>query len=147
MFVFKLKINLKLDELVRKIRDKNTGLVIKDRTWHLKTYKKCFIGIFFILTFFSYFTGEEAVKWFMTNIEGVDRAQAMVIGDQLIEEKIIHHVVHQQPFRNGFYFYRFQVPLILHSSINYRTGRRRISCAKYEENMDTSASADHDCAE
>lgn len=44
------------ESLVGAVRNPTTGFVVKDRSWRLKSYPKCFIG-------------EEAVKWIQDNVE------------------------------------------------------------------------------
>ncbi len=69
------------------------GIKIKDRNYKFKIYPKCFIG-------------QEAVEWFCANL-GLSTQQAIRLGQRLIDEKWIHHVLDQQNFANDFLFYRF----------------------------------------
>lgn len=75
---------------------------IEDRRWTLKTYKKCWVG-------------EEAVKWMREKVEGVDsEEEAVKLGKLMQSYGLVAHVFHDQPFKNGFFFYRFQ-PRVIHS--------------------------------
>ena len=84
--------NSDLEIIVNKIRDKN-GIEIKDRRYLLKIYHKCFVG-------------SELVYWMMANLS-ISVEQAIKIGQQLVDNKIIHHVHDQHDFENEYLFYRF----------------------------------------
>ena len=81
-----------LETLVSQMRSVG-GIKIKNRRYKLKVYSQCFIG-------------SDAVQWIVENLK-LSREQAVRLGQRLIDEKWIHHVVDQQPFRDGFFFYRF----------------------------------------
>ncbi len=83
-----------LEEIVNKIRG-NNGVEIKDRRHRLKLYSKCFIG-------------SDLVDWMMKDLS-ISLEQAIKIGQQLIDKKIIHHVHDQHDFENKYLFYRFYV--------------------------------------
>nr|MDJ0600358.1 pleckstrin/ G-protein interacting- domain protein [Crocosphaera sp.] len=68
---------------------------IKDRRHRLKQYPKCFIG-------------SDLVDWMIKNLS-ISSEQAVKIGQQLIDKKIIHHVHDQHDFENQYLFYRFYV--------------------------------------
>ncbi len=68
-----------------------TGVAIKDRTFHAKTYPSTFIG-------------SEAAKWLSK--DGFSTNEAMTIGQRMIDLSIMHHVVDEHPFRDGEFFYR-----------------------------------------
>lgn len=75
---------------------------VEDRRWRLKLYKNCFVG-------------EEAVEWIKRNVEGVTtEAQAVKVGTLLQKFGLVSHVVHDQDFQNGYFFYHF-LPRIIHS--------------------------------
>lgn len=69
------------------------GPVVKDRVYHLKKYEECFVG-------------SEAVEWIVRKT-GVERERAVAIGQCLLDLGYLYHVVRGEPFRDGFYFYRF----------------------------------------
>jgi Domain found in Dishevelled, Egl-10, and Pleckstrin (DEP) len=83
---------LNLEELASKMRHIG-GIKIKDRWYNLKVYPRCFVG-------------SEAVAWLIEQMQ-LDQADAIRLGQRLIDEKWIHHVADQQPFQDGFFFYRF----------------------------------------
>lgn len=69
------------------------GLLIKDRRFRLRLYPECFVGA-------------NAVTWMMQT-QGWTRQEAIAAGQSLIDKGYIHHVVDEQPFKDGYYFYRF----------------------------------------
>lgn len=79
-------------QLVNKMRGEN-GLEIKNRNYRLKTYPKCFIG-------------SEAVQWLMKTYQ-TSKAEAIKLGQNLIEQRIIHHVTDDHDFKSDNLFYRF----------------------------------------
>lgn len=83
---------INLEELVTKMRNIG-GLQIKNRRHNLKFYDQCFVG-------------SEAVTWMTENLE-ISREQAIHLGQRLMNEKLIHHVVDQHLFQDTYLFYRF----------------------------------------
>lgn len=71
------------------------GLDIRDRRYRLNIYPLCFIG-------------SEAVDW-LVNHKNCPREEAIEIGQILLEQGIIHHVLDQHPFKDGLFFYRFDL--------------------------------------
>ena len=69
------------------------GLEIKDHHYRLNIYPNCF-------------TGSEAVAW-LVRTQHCTRETAIAIGQQLMAQKIIHHVLDQATFQDGYLFYRF----------------------------------------
>jgi hypothetical protein len=84
--------SLDLNKLVAELRNIG-GIDIRDRRYHLKIYPRCFIG-------------SEAVDWFVNNL-GINRTAAIALGQRLIDERLIHHVVDQHLFKDDQLFYRF----------------------------------------
>ena len=84
--------SIELEDLVSKMRGIG-GIKIKDRRHNLKVYPQCFIG-------------REAVKYFIDNLE-LSADRAIKLGQRLIDEKWIHHVLDRHEFENDFLFYRF----------------------------------------
>ena len=80
-----------LDELARALRD---NVEIKDRRYRLKTYGSCFLG-------------SDAVSWLVSSGVAADVDQAVALGNALLDEGIIHHVVRDHRFKNEPLFYRF----------------------------------------
>ncbi|WP_024750243.1 DEP domain-containing protein [Crocosphaera subtropica] len=83
-----------LDKLIDKIRSEN-GVKIKNRRHRLTLYPKCFIG-------------SDLVDWLTKNLS-ISSEEAVKIGQELIDKKIIHHVSNEHQFENDYLFYRFFV--------------------------------------
>jgi len=74
-----------------------TGVNIKDRWYHLKQYKKCFIG-------------SEAVTWIQEHSKLKVRGEAVLLGQKLMDEGLFRHVVEYHQFRDELLFYTFTTP-------------------------------------
>lgn len=72
------------------------GVASQDRTYRMKKYPNCFLGA-------------EANAW-LSNTLGVSANQAIEVGELLRTMGYFYHVVKQQPFLNGNFFYRFSLP-------------------------------------
>ena len=70
------------------------GIQIKDRQFRLKTYQRCFVG-------------SEATDWLVANLK-IAREEAVQIGQRLIKENWVHHVLDEQAFQDEYFFYRFR---------------------------------------
>ena len=81
-----------LQELVSQMRG-HRGVSIKNRDYNLRFYPKTFIG-------------KEAVSWFKKNLN-LSKDEAIRLGQKLIDQKIVHHVLDKHTFKNEFIFYRF----------------------------------------
>ena len=81
-------------KLVNDLRGEE-GLEIKDRRYRLTLFPSCFIG-------------SEAVEW-MEKQYAVSKSEALRLGQELIQLKIIYHVTNDHDFKNDFLFYRFYV--------------------------------------
>lgn len=86
---------LNLTKLVNDMRLSDGELKIENRRYRLLTYDLCFVGT-------------EAIEW-MQNRYGISKAEAINLGQQLIDAKIIHHVTDEHDFKDGELFYRFYV--------------------------------------
>ena len=84
--------NINLEQLVAKMRNIG-GIQIRDRRYKLKVYPRCFVG-------------SEAVKWLRNHLQ-ISQKEAIAIGNKLMADKWIHHVVDEHPFEDGDLFYRF----------------------------------------
>ena len=84
------KIDLK--ELVREMRDIG-GVKIKDRRYRMNVYPRCMVG-------------SEMTTWMVRRFF-LEEADAVKLGQRLIDEKLLHHVTDSHPFEDGFFFYRF----------------------------------------
>lgn len=83
-----------LDALVTRMRAPG-GLAIRDRRHLLAHYPRCFVG-------------REAVAWLMEH-EEMTRSEAIDAGQRLVERGDLHHVLDEHGFRDGPFFYRFDV--------------------------------------
>ena len=54
------------------------------------------------------FTGSDAVAW-LIQTQDCTREIAIAIGQQLMAQNFIHHVLDQAPFQDGYVFYRFNL--------------------------------------
>mmetsp|Transcript_21277 Transcript_21277/g.30773 ORF Transcript_21277/g.30773 Transcript_21277/m.30773 type:complete len:665 (-) Transcript_21277:99-2093(-) len=68
---------------------------IRDRVYHFKTYEQCFIG-------------EDAVRYMIADGIAGTKAEAVLIGNLLVDFGYIFHVTRDHNFKNEFLFYRFQ---------------------------------------
>ena len=80
------------ESLVEAMRGEH-GVNIQDRRYGLKVYSKVFLG-------------SEAVSWLIQH-EKATKAEAIAIGQMMIEQNIIHHVLDEHDFKNDPLFYRF----------------------------------------
>eukprot|EP01087_Luapelamoeba_hula_P008390 TRINITY_DN2095_c1_g1_i2.p1 TRINITY_DN2095_c1_g1~~TRINITY_DN2095_c1_g1_i2.p1 ORF type:complete len:527 (+),score=89.72 TRINITY_DN2095_c1_g1_i2:103-1683(+) len=60
-----------LEDFVAEMAHPITGISIKDRKWHFKTYKQCFVGA-------------EAVDWIVARLTAMDRDDAVSLGQELL---------------------------------------------------------------
>lgn len=79
-------------ELARRMRD---GVEIRDRRYGLRTFRQCFVG-------------SEGCAWLVEEGIAGDFEQAELLGNLLLQEGHLHHVVREHPFRNAELFYRFR---------------------------------------
>ena len=80
--------------LVNDLRCEN-GITIQDRRYRFSNYPLCFVG-------------NEAVKW-IENRYLLSKPEAIRLGQELINLKIIHHVTDEHDFKNEYLFYRFYI--------------------------------------
>jgi len=69
------------------------GISIKDRRFQFKLFKNVFLG-------------SEAVEWLMIN-ERATREEAILMGELMLQQGIIHHVLDEHNFKDEPLFYRF----------------------------------------
>lgn len=67
---------------------------VKDRKYHLRTYKQCFIA-------------SEAVTFMPMNNISASREEAIWIGNQLFLAGYLQHVTGGHVFKDGYFFFRF----------------------------------------
>lgn len=72
------------------------GVKQEDRWYHLRRYPKCFVGT-------------EAVAWMLDNLPELrSRADAVRLGNELMEASLIYHVADSHEFADGHFFYEFR---------------------------------------
>ncbi|MGL5875437.1 MAG: DEP domain-containing protein [Xenococcaceae cyanobacterium] len=81
-----------ISAIVAKMRSKD-GFEIKARPYKLKLYHRCFVA-------------SEAVDWLVKNCQ-MSREEAIAFGQNLVEQKIIHHICDEHHFKDENLFYRF----------------------------------------
>src|SRR5689334_6113088 len=69
-----------LQRICEFLKDPSSGLEIKDRKHHLRTYRQCFVG-------------KDFIDWFITR--GIKREDILVIATKMIEQKFIEHVLQE----------------------------------------------------
>lgn len=79
------------DEFIVRMRAAG-GPEVRDRMYQFQTYEECFVGA-------------AATDWIAAET-GLARAQAVQIGQALVDLGHIYHVVRERPFVDGHYFYR-----------------------------------------
>ncbi|KNC50274.1 AGC protein kinase [Thecamonas trahens ATCC 50062] len=85
--------DLNYELLVHKLANPLIGVEIKDRRYHLRKYPNCFVG-------------SDLVSWLGIEL-GLKRAEATRVGEELLRRGLVEHVVNEQPFIDGFFFYHF----------------------------------------
>ena len=81
-----------LEDLVSKMRGVG-GIKIRDRQHKFRTYKQCVVG-------------SEVCEYLIETLE-LSIEEAIKLGQRLIDEKWIHHVLDKHSFKNEHLFYRF----------------------------------------
>lgn len=66
---------------------------IENRWYNLRFHPRCFVG-------------SEAVIWLMQSLK-ISHENAILLGQRLIDEKLIHHVTDNHAFKDEYLFYRF----------------------------------------
>lgn len=82
---------VQVEEFIARMRAEG-GPEVRDRMYQLQTYAECFIGA-------------AATDWIAAE-SGLSRARAEQIGQALLDLGYIYHVVREQPFIDGHFFYR-----------------------------------------
>jgi len=85
------------ERLIEEMSDGNTGVRIKDRRYHFRVYKKCFLG-------------NEAVDWLMNNKKANTVEESVEILRCVMEEGLMEHVQFDHLPKNEKLFYRFVYP-------------------------------------
>jgi len=88
-----------LQEIVMKMMNPQTGVEVKDRKMHLKTFPSCFVG-------------SEAVEWMVKNLPDVKhKVEAVHLGQSLLQHGRIRHVKQKHDFLDNQYLYEFTTSL------------------------------------
>lgn len=86
----------KQDSFFELLTDGKRGIEIKDRWYHLKVYKKCFIASELVTWILVYF-GDK-----LNN----DRSKATQVAQELMNMGYIHHVLRHHDFKDEYLFFR-----------------------------------------
>jgi Domain found in Dishevelled, Egl-10, and Pleckstrin (DEP) len=78
---------------VLRLLTSKTGVEVRDRLYHGKTYPTCFVG-------------SEAVDW-LHKTQKLNRHDAETLLNRLLGFNLIAHVTQEHPVRDGLFFYRF----------------------------------------
>jgi hypothetical protein len=70
------------------------GVELRDRRHLLTLHPRCFVG-------------SEAVAWLVEH-EEVGRSEAVELGQRLVAQGLVHHVLDEHGFHDGHFFYRFR---------------------------------------
>ena len=81
-----------IDQLVARMTGPE-GVAIADRRYRGRKYSACFVG-------------QDAAAWIMRSYR-LARADAVSLGQRLVDLYLVHHVVDEHDFIDGDYFYRF----------------------------------------
>jgi hypothetical protein len=84
---------VQMHELITLARDPSTGVEVKDRTYHLRTYKQCFVA-------------KEFVTWLCTRLN-VERHIAVRVALFLQQRGYLIHVVADHLIKDDYLFFRF----------------------------------------
>jgi potassium-dependent mechanosensitive channel len=83
-----------LDRAIQAMKDPQTGVEVKDRSWLLRSYPACFVG-------------SQAVTWLCDNDFAVSRSDAVAVGELLQARGEWAHVTRDHSFKDEKLFYRF----------------------------------------
>eukprot|EP00045_Choanoeca_perplexa_P006331 m.53835 g.53835 ORF g.53835 m.53835 type:complete len:438 (-) comp13587_c0_seq1:688-2001(-) len=73
-----------------------SGLMIKDRDYGARTFRKCFIG-------------QELTPWLVVQELAKTKEDAIALAQSLVDEGFIHHVTNDHGFKDEYLFYRWTV--------------------------------------
>eukprot|EP00007_Cunea_sp_BSH-02190019_P000569 CAMPEP_0174240582 /NCGR_PEP_ID=MMETSP0417-20130205/19402_1 /TAXON_ID=242541 /ORGANISM="Mayorella sp, Strain BSH-02190019" /LENGTH=691 /DNA_ID=CAMNT_0015319697 /DNA_START=50 /DNA_END=2122 /DNA_ORIENTATION=- len=88
-----------IEQVAHEMQDPDSGVHVKDRYFHLRKYKKCFVG-------------HEAVEWLVKRYTLESKAEAVELGKAMMSRGLIAHVCASEPFEDRYYFYRFTDALL-----------------------------------
>lgn len=81
-----VEVQKELEFLAHKMQQPYSGLEIRDRTYHMKVYKGCFLG-------------SDAVT-FVANFLKIERDVATKVGNLLLKKKLFQHVANDHEFKD-----------------------------------------------
>ena len=94
-FFYRLAVSARADAVAldAALASLEQGLSIEDRSFHAKTYPRCWIG-------------SDAVDLLVSR-HSLERHQAWIVLHRLMQFGVFDHAVHERPFIDGHFFYRF----------------------------------------
>jgi len=84
-----------IEAILKRMRDKNTGIPIGDITWDGTIYNKCFLGC-------------DAVDWMLKNKLCQDRNEAVQLGNEMLLSSKLYHINKNISFIDGMELYKFE---------------------------------------
>lgn len=85
----------KASQLIERLKERGLDTLIKDRRYYLRLYEKCFVASDFVV-------------WLQAIGEAKSDAEAVRIGQRLLDYDFIHHVCDDHQFKNEKLFFRFR---------------------------------------
>lgn len=76
------------------MRDPKTGIIVADRRFRFRVFTKSFLG-------------NEAISW-IAKYKRVTRDEALIIGQEMMDAGVFHHVCKEHSLSDDYLFYRFQ---------------------------------------
>ncbi|GCB76729.1 hypothetical protein scyTo_0015541 [Scyliorhinus torazame] len=114
--------SVQLKDLWKKICHHSTGMEFQDHRYWLRTYPNCIVG-------------KELVNWLIRNGHITTRAQAIAIGQALVDGRWFDCVTHHdQLFRDEYALYR---PL----QVNFSSPSKRTSVSSFQSVVDSDSAA------
>jgi hypothetical protein len=82
-----------ISSLIAAFKNPETGIAVKDRKYHLKTYRQCFVG-------------KDAVNWFLTNASTFvkSKEEAISLGNKLMSMNVFQNMNKGDSFSPSFDF-------------------------------------------
>eukprot|EP01102_Stenamoeba_stenopodia_P018601 TRINITY_DN684_c0_g1_i1.p1 TRINITY_DN684_c0_g1~~TRINITY_DN684_c0_g1_i1.p1 ORF type:complete len:275 (+),score=49.28 TRINITY_DN684_c0_g1_i1:197-1021(+) len=85
----------KAAQLIERLKERGLSTLIKDRRYYFRVYEKCFIASDFVV-------------WLQAVGEAKSDAEAVRIGQRLLDYDFIHHVTDDHQFKNDKLYFRFR---------------------------------------
>eukprot|EP00937_MAST-01D_sp_MAST-1D-sp2_P000302 g302.t1 len=83
--------SIELKDMAAAMRE---AVAVEDRQYRMKTYKKCFLGT-------------SAVSWMLRSSHAKSEAEALALGNKMLQTGLLWHVTGDHDFKNQKLFYRF----------------------------------------